>query len=138
MSPTILVHDGGRVVALGSPGSNRIPSILAGVISNMVDRGRSLREAIEAPRVLWGGRKEVNIEVEIAGPITEDYVRAFNEMGYTHPVEPGYFPADPSELVNFGGVNAVAFDPESVTFIGMVDPRRGGLAEGPRAVAGSD
>jgi gamma-glutamyltranspeptidase / glutathione hydrolase len=135
MAPTILVGEGGRVVALGSPGSNRIPSIVAGVISNLVDRGMGLRAAIEAPRVLWGGRKETNVEVEIAGPLTDAYAEAFDAMGYENPVEVGRFPGDPEELVNFGGVNAVAYEPSTGSFIGVVDPRRGGLAEGPRVVA---
>ncbi len=135
MSPAIVLRDDLPLIAFGTPGSNRIPSILAGVLSNIVDGGMSLREAVEAPRVAWGGMQEINVEIELAGANTEAYVEAFNAAGYEHPVESVSFPADPQELTNLGGVNAVAFDPVSGTYTGVVDPRRGGLAMGPRAVA---
>ncbi len=136
MAPTILVDERGRVMALGTPGSNRIASILAGVISNIVDRGMNLREAIEAPRVIWGGGLEINIELEVAPPMVETYVDAFNAMSYEHPVEPVFFPADPNDLSNSGAVNTVLYDPTAGDFVGVADPRRGGLAGGPRVVAG--
>ncbi len=135
MAPTILVQDGGRLVALGTPGSSRIPSILASVISNMLDRGMDLREAVEAPRVLWEGGKESRTYAEIAGPVTEALVVPLNAMGYEHPVEALHFPSPPTDIADFGGVNAATFDPASGTYIGVADPRRGGLAGGPRVVA---
>ncbi len=138
MAPTILVSDGGRLMALGTPGSSRIPSILAGVISNVVDRGMGLGAAIEAPRILWDGGKDMRIYIQVAGPLTDDSVDALNAMGYENPVEALHFPADPVDLADFGGVNAVAFDPVTGTYTGAVDPRRGGLALGPRVSAAND
>ncbi len=111
MAPTIVVEDGGRLMALGTPGSNRIPSILAGVISNVVDRGMGLGAAIEAPRILWGGSDFIRIEMEIAGPLTDALVDAFDAMGYEFPVDAVHLPAQQSEIVDFGGVNAAIFDP---------------------------
>lgn len=131
MAPTIFLPSDGRVVLLGSPASNRIPSILAGVISNVVDRGMTLEAAIEAPRILWGGSSDVNVDVEVTGPFTLETVAAFDAMGYKHPVEPVFFPASHVDLIGFGGVNLVAHDPSAGTWIGIVDPRRGGLAEAP-------
>jgi gamma-glutamyltranspeptidase/glutathione hydrolase len=138
MAPTILVYDSGRVSALGTPGSSRIPSILASVISNMLDGGMGLGAAIEAPRILWEGGKDTKIYAEIAGLLTDANVDAFNAMGYEQPAEALHFPADPVDLADFGGVNAVTFDPISAIYAGVVDPRRGGLALGPRVIVNND
>src|SRR5262249_1039055 len=52
MSPVIVLKDGGPRFALGLPGGLRIfPSVMQ-AISNLIDHGRSVREAGEAPR-LW-------------------------------------------------------------------------------------
>ena len=93
IAPVILVDGGGRLMALGSPGSNRIPSILAGVISNVIDRGMDLGAAIDAPRILWGGSDFIRIEMEVAGPLTDPLVDAFNAMGYEFPANAVHLPA---------------------------------------------
>jgi gamma-glutamyltranspeptidase / glutathione hydrolase len=51
IAPTIAVHPSGRVVALGSGGSNRIRSAVAGVLHGFTRRGLTLSAAVEAPRV---------------------------------------------------------------------------------------
>jgi gamma-glutamyltranspeptidase/glutathione hydrolase len=137
MAPSILVFRDGSMVALGTPGSNRIPSILSGVISNLVDRGMSLRESIEAPRVLWGGETSGNIEAEIAGEVTDTQMDALDSMDYELPLLRIHFPADPAYLADFGGVNAALYNPTEGTYTGVTDGRRGGLAQGPRTVARS-
>ena len=133
MAPTIVLHDGQPVLVLGTPGSNRIPGIIATIISNMVDRGMNLEDAVTAPRIVWGGLSRRRISVEMTGAFDPADVDALLEMGYEE-VERVDFPAEPVELTRFGGVNAVAFDPATVTFSGIADPRRGGAAEGPRTV----
>jgi len=135
MAPSILVHDDMTIIALGSPSSNRIPSILSGVISNLVDRGMGLQDSIEAPRVLWGGETSGNIEAEIAGAVTATDVDALDSMGYDLPLLRIHFPADPAYLADFGGVNAALYNPTEGSYTGVVDPRRGGLAKGPRVLA---
>ncbi len=137
MAPTIVMDGDRLVVALGSPGSNRIPAIIATVISNMVDRDMSIRDAIAAPRVLWGGITSLRAFIEIAPPITEAEITALETIGHSGMTTVS-FPPVISEFVKFGGVNAVGFDPTVGSFIGVVDPRRGGLAEGPRVVATDD
>ena len=134
MSPTIALRGNQLLVALGSPGSNRIPAIVATVLSNMIDRGMALGDAVAAPRVLWGGVTGLRAFLEIAPPVTEavaDELEGWGFEGTTRVV----FPPDVTELVKLGGVNAVAFDSATGSYIGVVDPRRGGLAAGPRVVA---
>jgi len=138
MVPSILVFPDGSIIALGTPGSNGIPSIMSGVISNLVDRGMSLRKSVEAPRVLWGGLPSANIQAEIAGAVTDPHMDALNTMGYEHPLLRIHFPALPIDIVDFGGVNAALFNPTEGAYTGVIDGRRGGLAKGPRVVAASN
>lgn len=138
MAPSILIFPNGSILALGTPGSNGIPSIMSGVISNMVDRGMSLRESVEAPRVLWGGLPAANIQAEIADARIDAYLDALDSMGYELPALRVSFPALQIDVVDFGGVNAALYNPSEGEYIGVTDGRRGGLARGPRVVAASD
>ena len=51
MSPTIVLEDGEPVLALGSPGGSTIITTVAQVITEHLDRGRSLLQAVTAPRL---------------------------------------------------------------------------------------
>ncbi|CAN5203184.1 gamma-glutamyltransferase [soil metagenome] len=51
MSPTIVTKDGETVMVLGSPGGSRIITIVVEVISNVVDYGMDIQEAVNAPRI---------------------------------------------------------------------------------------
>lgn len=141
MAPSIVLEDGRLLAALGSPGSSMIPRVVSEVISNMVDRGLGIRDAVNAPRVLWGGRIWMRFWIELAGPFTDSEVRALEQMGF----EPGTVvsfptPNDPSDttLTNLGGVNAVGWDAGSKTFVGVGDSRRWGSARGPRVVVNNE
>ena len=51
MSPTIIVEDGRPILTVGSPGGATIITTVAQVITEHLDRGRDLVEAIAAPRL---------------------------------------------------------------------------------------
>jgi gamma-glutamyltranspeptidase / glutathione hydrolase len=51
MSPTIALRDGKVFMALGSPGGGRIITIVVETISNVVDHGMTVSEAVNAPRI---------------------------------------------------------------------------------------
>lgn len=51
MSPTIVLKDGRPYLALGSPGGATIITTVLQVLTERVDRGRSLSDAIAAPRL---------------------------------------------------------------------------------------
>lgn len=62
MAPTLVdLPDGSRVV-LGTGGSERIRSALLGVVVRLVDEGRSLSEAVAAPRLHLNGSGPVHVE----------------------------------------------------------------------------
>ena len=50
MSPTLVFDDGKPFLALGSPGGSTIITTVAHVLTNRLDRGLSLPEAVEEPR----------------------------------------------------------------------------------------
>lgn len=114
MAPTMILKDGKPELVLGSGGSNRIRTAILQVISNVLDFGMPLSEAIAAPRIHW-------------------------ERGILHS-EPGNGAAalqaeqlpDTQEVVTwqqqnmfFGGVHAVTLD-EAGNLQGAGDARRGG------------
>ncbi len=137
IAPTIVLRNGVLFVALGSPGSNRIPGLVAGVLSNMVDRGMGIRDAVTAPRVVWGGVSWKRAHVEVVDPITEEDVVALEQMGFKDMTVLRYPPPEAPEdtsVTKFGGVNAVGWDADEMTFVGVGDGRRWGSAQGARVV----
>ena len=62
MLPTIVRWDDGRILALGSGGSNRIRSAILQVLMNHLCLGKTLGEAVEAPRIhLEKGRLHIEV-----------------------------------------------------------------------------
>lgn len=114
MAPTFLFPAEGGVTAMGSGGSNRIRTAIVQVLRGLTDHSRTLREAVEAPRIhfekgllSWepGFPPETVRELEAAYP-------------QNHPwAEKNLF---------FGGVQAAAFHP-GLGCEGAGDPRRAGV-----------
>jgi gamma-glutamyltranspeptidase/glutathione hydrolase len=131
MCPTIVVQDGEVLLVLGSGASNRIPGVVATVVSNVVDREFDLREAVLAPRILWGPYKGRSFYAEIFPPITTEQINELGAFGY-EPILRAQPPARLSSFSRFGSVNAVHFERESGVMTGVGDPRRNGTALGAR------
>jgi gamma-glutamyltranspeptidase/glutathione hydrolase len=135
MAPTIvLTAEGSLLVALGSPGSDLIPSIVANVVTHLVDREMGLEEAIAAPRVLFGGGETLTPWIEVTSPISDADVDALEAAGHAT-AKRVHFPSSTACALYFGGVNAVGWDPDAMTFVGVGDGRRWGSAMGARVVA---
>ena len=116
MAPTVVLRDGLPEVALGSAGSNRIRSAILQTILGVVNDGLAAQEAVDRPRVHWEGRL-----VEAEPGVDERALEAFERDGW--PVQ-----RFRERNLYFGGVQAVARDPESGELSGGGDPRRGGAA----------
>ena len=108
MSPSLVVKDGEVRLVLGSGGSKRIRTAMTQVLSQIIDFGREIDVAVNAPRLHWDGE--------------------------VLQVEPGFDPASVQALadrvpvnlwqernVYFGGVHTVV-----PGVAGVGDPRRGG------------
>jgi gamma-glutamyltranspeptidase/glutathione hydrolase len=112
MAPSLVVDvDGAVRLAVGSGGSKRIRTALAQVIAGVVDQGRPLGPAVEAPRLHWDGAQ---LHAE---PGWSDEVLDALE---------GRWPLTrwPQRDLYFGGVQAVAPGRDAAA-----DPRRGGDAQ---------
>lgn len=117
MAPSLLELNDGRVVALGSGGSERIRSALTQVVVNVVDRGMSIAEAVLAPRIHGdGGAVQVEpgqpdaVLAALAGVPDVDRVNVWSQPN-----------------LYFGGTHGVVLHPDGqVEAAG--DPRRGGAA----------
>jgi gamma-glutamyltranspeptidase / glutathione hydrolase len=112
MAPTVVLGtDGAPELALGSAGSNRIRSALLQVIVNVIDRGMTAAQAVDAPRLHFEDGlvyAEPGIDAE-----------ALEATGHTL----SWFR---DRNLFFGGCQAVERDPRTGTPAGAGDPRRGG------------
>ena len=117
MSPTVVLRDGELEAGLGSGGSNRIRSAVLQTIIRMIADGMEAQEAVEAPRVHFEAGA-----VQAEPGIDEEGLDLLEARGY--------------QLVRwqernlfFGGVHAVARDPETGELRGAATP--GGAARSP-------
>ena len=116
MAPTVVLNQGVPEIALGSAGSNRIRSAIVQTIMNVVDAGLDAGEAVARPRMHLEGdvvEAEPGVDEEALAALEADgwQVRRWGERN-----------------LYFGGVQAVARDPDTGELSGMGDPRRGGAA----------
>jgi gamma-glutamyltranspeptidase/glutathione hydrolase len=79
MSPTIVLDDGKPFLALGSPGGATIITTVTHVLTNFLDRGLSLPEAVEEPRP-----SQLNGPATVAEPaFIAQYGAALEARGHT-------------------------------------------------------
>ena len=116
MAPTLVLNEGQPELAVGSAGSNRIRSAILQTIINVVDRGRTAQEAVDAPRLHYE-----NGVVEAEAGVNPAALDELERDGWqvVRWREKNLF---------FGGVQAVARNPATGALSGGGDPRRGGVA----------
>lgn len=114
MAPTAVLHRGRPSLVLGTGGSNRIRSALVQTLLHVLASGRTLEEAVAAPRMHIEGER---LWLERAGlPAgSEEALRR------TWPALVGF----DERNMYFGGVHAVGLDHHGGLH-GAGDPRRGG------------
>jgi gamma-glutamyltranspeptidase/glutathione hydrolase len=121
MTPTIVLRDGRPELVLGGAGSERIPTAVFQVLSNVVDRGWDLERAMAAPRLFALGHR-VRLH-DWFGPALVDSIRA---RGFDVELVP--LGASP----HLGLVHAVWFDRRTGMFVGVADAGDSGAAGGIR------
>ncbi|NLL61949.1 MAG: gamma-glutamyltransferase [Candidatus Atribacteria bacterium] len=121
MSPTILEKDGEVFMVLGSPGATRIFTAMAQIISDVIDFGMGMDEAIEAPRMhgFSSGGEPRPIYVESRIPALT--VEALTLLGNTVEIRGAHD-------LYFGGAQGIMMV-DGVLF-GGGDSRRDGIAIG--------
>jgi gamma-glutamyltranspeptidase/glutathione hydrolase len=79
MCPTVVTHDARPILALGAAGGRRIPNTVFDVLLGRVGEGRTLADAVKAPRLHTEGDKSVAVEKTWPA----DVVKRLKEAGYT-------------------------------------------------------
>ena len=116
MAPSLIERADGRLVALGSGGSNRIRTAVLQVVLAMEEFGIPVEEAVALPRIHFEGGA-LNIEPGFDDAVTADLMAGFETAKLW----------DDKNLF-FGGVQAVELDTATGGLAGGGDPRRGGVA----------
>lgn len=112
-TPTVLVDGESRpVLALGSPGGDRIVTVLAQVIARWALHGQSLADAVAAGRVHPEGSL-----LRVESMPSEDVAAELRARGFSFRV------VDPM-LYYFGSVQALAIDHDTGQVTGAADTRR--------------
>ena len=118
MSPTLVLDPKNRpLMTIGSPGATRIIPAVALTISNVIDHGMTIQEAINAPRIAQFQSGKLNAE----GRISFESYNKLQEMGHEINMRGTYDNY-------FGGVQGIMMDYNTKTLQGGADPRRDGQA----------
>lgn len=120
--PAMLFKDGRLLMSYGVMGGDIQPQGHVQVLVNLVERGLSLQEAIDAPRVRYIGGKRVMLEDELSEPVISGLVRLGHERALP--------PAGLRHRIFMGGGQAVMIDPATGALLGASDARKDGLALG--------
>ena len=113
--PGMAMRDGRCEMSFGVMGSHYQPMGHAHVISNMVDYGMDVQQAIDAPRVFFTGER-----TEIERGIPAATLEGLKARGHEVHVAP----------LPWGGGQAIQIDWERGVLIGGSDPRKDGCAIG--------
>jgi gamma-glutamyltranspeptidase/glutathione hydrolase len=115
MAPTIVLRENRPFLVLGARGGSRIPTSVAQIISDVIDFGMTVQEAVDAPRVHHQWIPDTLLFEKRA--LASDVVRNLGSMGYV------------LEEVNVTArAEALMVDPRGAWLLGGADPREDGFA----------
>ena len=114
MSPTTARLDDGTVMALGTPGADRITTALAQVVLHLARHGESLQTAIDRPRM--HPRRMPDGSVQIEHEQDETIAASLDAAGLRRHEHP-------PQVMFFGGVGGATLSPGGILEAGA-DPRR--------------
>lgn len=120
MAPTTGRSDDGAVLAIGSPGADRITTALLQVLAPFCREGTSLQSAIDAPRlhVRVDGDVEV-VEHEADLPGAAEAARSLGLPSREHPARHMYFGGVGAALLGRDGGLQAAADPRRASATGV-------------------
>ena len=119
VAPTQTFRNGDFLLSMGTPGSWGILQTTVQLITNVLDFGMDVQQAIEAPRFRYFSGRQVRMEERFPLPLRRELERRGHQV----------------ELVEawsrvVGGAQAIMADPQHGTLQGGADPRRDGYALG--------
>ncbi len=117
MTPTIVAKDGKPLLVVGSPGGSRIITTVLQVVTNVLDHGMDVQEAVDAPRFHHQWQPD-ELRLERQGfPL--DVRHALEALGHRLVVR-----------ADMGDVHAIWIDPRTNLRYGASDPRMDGKSVG--------
>jgi gamma-glutamyltranspeptidase/glutathione hydrolase len=120
ISPTLVMRDGAPVLALGSPGGSTIITTVLQMLTNRIDRGMSMADALAAPRAAQRNTPTVTAEpafIEAYGPQLEAYGHVLEPSGDAF-----------SSAAEIGAATAIEIGPDGLLTAVAEPERRGGGA----------
>ncbi len=120
VAPAIIFNKKNPWMTLGTPGSDRIPTVIAQFISSIVDSGSSPNEAMDKPRIHCSVDGIVSLERD---RFDGNIVPYLAELGYKIELKEPY-------SYFHGAIHAVIKKQSSKGFQGMAEIRRDGIAVG--------
>jgi len=121
MSPTIVLKDGEPFMILGTPGATRIFTAMAQIISNVIDFGMGMDEAIEAPRMHCYSSAEKARPIDVESRIPSITIKTLQFLGNEVKIRGDYD-------LYFGGAQGIMV--KDGVMYGGGDSRRDGVAVG--------
>lgn len=115
--PAMVFKDGKFFCSFGVMGGGIQPQGHVQVLTNFIDLGMNLQQAIEAPRFRYLSGARVLLE----DAVTDSVIKRLVERGHQRATERG---------VSMGGGQAIMIDPATGTLMGASDPRKDGMALG--------
>ena len=115
--PSMVFKDGKLWMSFGVMGGAIQPQGHVQVLTNLIDMGMNLQQAIEAPRYRYLSGKRVLFEDGMTQPIIASLI----EKGHQRASQAG---------ASMGGGQAIMIDAASGTLMGASDPRKDGMALG--------
>jgi gamma-glutamyltranspeptidase / glutathione hydrolase len=116
MTPTMVFKDGKLMLITGSPGGPTIINTVLQVISNVIDHGMPVAQAVEAPRIHHQWQPDI-VTFERFG-LNADTAALLRAKGHTIKERQSY------EGAYQGDAETIAIDPATGLRFGAADPRR--------------
>ncbi|MEE4311123.1 MAG: gamma-glutamyltransferase [candidate division KSB1 bacterium] len=120
IAPSLIFKDNSLTGVIGTPGSGRILSTMATVISNLIDHDYDADSANRAPRF---ANLNWTRKLKMENRFSPQLIAALEELGHDIDTLSDFD-------LYFGGVQLILIDPENGHLTGSTDPRRAGIALG--------
>jgi len=116
--PSMVFKDGKLLMSFGVMGGAIQPQGHVQVLTNLIDMGMNLQQAIEAPRFRYLSGKRVLLEDGVTTPVINSLIAKGHQRV---PLTSGF---------SMGGGQAIMIDPATGALMGASDPRKDGMALG--------
>ncbi len=125
LSPLMIFKEDSPVIVFGTSGADGQPQTHLQVLTNIIDFGMDIQQAIEAPRWLSGRRLigEPLDTLRVEGRISESVLQALRAKGHKVEVVEDYS----HQMGNAQGIN---INQDTKVMVGGVDPRGDGIVVG--------